>query len=157
MIESPTSAFPKTLHDVSNPLQLLVDRVATSDQVAFRFLYAFLAAQVWHAAATALPDQTHVPAVTRSTFLELWHTSRNHSYRDGTDVRDWISAIMARQLDDRLRTLASPNAFFGEYDRHVRRELEAVLGTGRAVIRLGPGTFVTVDNLALALSVIAAA
>jgi DNA-directed RNA polymerase specialized sigma24 family protein len=140
----------------SNQLALLVTGVAAGDRAAFRCLYAFLAMRVWRTAVQALPDQLHVPAVTRSTFVELWHLARSDGGRSQADTRDWVAAIADRQIDDRLRTLHAPCPFFGDYDRHVHRELAALLGAGPATIRAAPAMFARVDDLELALPTIAA-
>jgi RNA polymerase sigma-70 factor (ECF subfamily) len=162
MIQVLTPAGAATPADGSDHLDLLVGRVAAGDKGAFRCLYAFLAMRVWCAAVATLPDRVHAPAVTRSTFVELWHlarhhTNRSHANRSHASTRAWIAAITARQIDDRLRTVNAPGPLFDEYDRHVHRELADLLGAGQATIRVSPATFARVDDLDLALATIAAA
>jgi hypothetical protein len=148
-------------------LDRLVSRISAGDRLALRCLYAFLAARVWRTAARALPHPGHALAVTRSTFLEVWHTAGAAAHYD---ARDWIEAITAYQIDERRRLRDEPDrhgphpgsassrdpAVVGfDHDAHTRRELAALLGTGRATIRVSPATFIRVDDLDRALDTIA--
>jgi hypothetical protein len=154
---APAVALPAAATD---RLDRLVARIAAGDRPAFRCLYAFLAVRVWHTAARTLPHPGHAVAVTRSTFLEVWHTA-GVAGRD--DARDWIDAITAFRVDERRRLISergrpgpeSGTAGLGEPatdviddDNRVHRELADVLGTGRAIIRVGPATFVRIEDLA---------
>src|SRR5437899_11442030 len=87
-------------------LDRLVSRIAAGDRLAFRCLYAFLAMRVWRTAARALPYPGHALAVTRSTFLEVWHTAGAAAHHD---ARDWIGAITAFRVDERRRVLSGPD------------------------------------------------
>ena len=150
----------------------VISRVAAGDRAAFRRLYAFMAMRVWHIVANTPLCATDGIAVTRSTFLEVWHSARAAPYYD---ARDWMARVTSGRVADRLR-IADPNGRHGirqvesdvgtdrrqqptlvDYDAHVHRELNALLGDGAATIRTGPGVFIRIDHLDLALATIAAA
>jgi hypothetical protein len=76
---------------------------------AFRCLYTFLVMRVWRAASRSLPHPVDSQAVTRSTFVEVWHLARHHLDDSGLDTDAWIAAITARHVDERLRSAASPS------------------------------------------------
>jgi DNA-directed RNA polymerase specialized sigma24 family protein len=135
------------VHDRTDHLQGLIDRIATGDRAAFRCLYAFWAVQVWRYAIRILPHPIDARAVTRSTFVEIWHLSRHQVDDTRIDGRIWIAAITARRTNDRLRAGDTPHPLRGEYDRQMHCELAALLGAGHATIRMGPATFTRVDDL----------
>lgn len=108
----------------------LVERIAVGDRAAFRCLYAFLYKRVWRAAIQALPQPVDARAVTRATFVEVWHLAGHHLDLSPADVRTWISAITARHIHERLRALDIPCLLPGDYDRHLHRELAELLGPG---------------------------
>lgn len=151
MIQALTSARSTTTANGSDCLHLLIDRIAAGDRAAFRCLYAFLAMRVWRDAIRALPHPVDARAVTRSTFLEVWHLAGHHVDHSRIDTGTWIAAITARQIDDRRRAFNTPCPVLGDYDSHVHRELAALLGAGPAMIRISPATFARVDDLNLDL------
>jgi DNA-directed RNA polymerase specialized sigma24 family protein len=151
MIEASTSARAATAEG-SNRLDLLIDRIAAGDRAAFRCLYALLAMAVWRDAVRALPYPVDARAVTRSTFVEVWHLAGHHVDHSRTRSRTWIAAITARQIDDRLCAADTPHPLRGDYDRHVHRELAALLGPGPATIRTGPATFARIDDINMELA-----
>jgi len=135
-----------------NRLYDLVDRIATGDRGAFRCLFAFLAMRVWRDATRVLPHPDDARAVTRSTFVEVWHLAGHHVDPPRIDTRTWIAMITARHVNDRLAAPDPQNLLRGDYDRHMHLELAALLGAGRATIRISPATFARVDNLDLNLA-----
>jgi DNA-directed RNA polymerase specialized sigma24 family protein len=152
MIEAPTLARSSAAARGSDRLDLLVDRIATGDRAAFRCLYAFLATRVWRDAVRVLAHPADARAVTRSTFVEVWHLARHHLDHTRTDTRTWISEITARQVHERLRAPDAPCPILRDHDHSVHRELVALLGAGPATVRTGPATFARVDDLNLGLS-----
>lgn len=152
MIDAPTSAPVATMADGGKRLHHLVARIAVDDRAAFRCLYAFLAMRVWRDAIRALPHPVDARAVTRSTFVEVWHLAAHHVDHSRIDTRTWIATIVARRVDDRIRALDTPRSLLGDYDRHVHNELAALLGAGHATIRISSATFVHVDDLNLDLA-----
>src|SRR5690349_21362526 len=86
----------------------LIDRIVAGDQAAFQRLCVTLSDWVWQAAIQALPQPLDARAVTRATFLEVWHLAGHHVH-DPTDVRAWVTAISTRRINERLRTLDAPN------------------------------------------------
>lgn len=141
--------------DGGNRLNLLVDRIAAGDRAEFRCLYAFLAMRVWRDAVRVLPDPADARAVTRAAFVEVWHLAGHHLDHSRTDPLNWISAIVARQIRERLRGTGAPFPVLGDHDRHVHRELALLLGAGPAMIRIGPATFTRVDDLNFDLATVA--
>ena len=153
-------------------LDHVVSRVAAGDRAAFRRLYAFMAMRVWHIVAGTPMGPTDGAAVTRSTFVEVWHSARAAPYYD---ARDWMARITSGRVNDRLRLIdgngrhgdhpAEPDVgadgqqqpALVDYDAHVHRELTVLLGAGAATIRTGPGVFTRIDDLDQALATIAAA
>jgi hypothetical protein len=172
LVTTPTwaPAAPTVDHD---RLDQLLSRIAASDRAAFRRLYAFMAMRVWHAISQAPLGAAGAVAVTRSTFVEVWHSAGTAARYD---ARDWIAAISTRRVNDRLRTI-NANGRHGvhlaqhyataaghnrpptvdDYDNRIHRELAALLGGGRATIRTSPGVFIRIDDLEDALATIAAA
>ena len=148
-------------------LDRLVARVASGDRLALRCLYAFMAVRVWHAASRALPHPGDALAVTRATFLEIWHAAGGAGRYD---ARDWIETITAVRVDERRRVLSAheygdpPTGTAGlggladlvDQDDSTDRELANVLGTGRATIRVAPTIFVHIEHMNRALDAIAA-
>jgi hypothetical protein len=134
----------------------LVARTAAGDRSAFRCLYAFLAVPVWRVAVRGLANPADAVAVTRSSFVELWHLARHHRGHVHTDLRAWLMAITAGRIDDRARIVASLGVSVADYDAHVHRELRDLLGSGRAVVRVGPRIFIRIDDLDQALPAISA-
>jgi DNA-directed RNA polymerase specialized sigma24 family protein len=133
--------------DAIDPLNLLLRRIAAGDRAAFRRLYAFLAMRVWRDAVRALPDPADARAVTRATFVEVWHLAGHHFDHDWVDIRPWIAGITAQRVGDRLRRPDGPSPLLGDYDRQVQCELATLLGAGHATVRTGPATFARVDDL----------
>jgi hypothetical protein len=136
---------------VSDRLSHVVDRIAGGDRSAFRCLYAFLAMRVWRDAVRVLSDPADARAVTRSTFVEVWHMAGRQVDNPTTDTRGWVSAISAIRIDERLHTREAPYQFLGAHDRHIHCELAGLLGAGPATVRIGPANFVRVDDLSLDL------
>lgn len=149
MIETLTPARAFATAYGNDRLHDLVARIAAGDRTAFRCLYAFLARRVWRDAIRAMPYPVDARAVTRSTFVEVWHLAGHHLDDAGLDTRTWIAAITARRVDDRLRASLTPCLLRDDYDRHTHRELAALLGAGPATIRTGRATFTRVDDLDL--------
>jgi hypothetical protein len=140
----------------------LVARTALGDRAAFRCLYAFQVMSVWRATDRALFDPGDALAATRSTFVELWHLARYRRADPHLDHGAWVTAIAAGRVDERTRIRAGfgvnvdVDVDLDDYDAHVHRELRDLLGSGRAVIRTGPRTFASVDDLDSALGALAA-
>jgi DNA-directed RNA polymerase specialized sigma24 family protein len=143
MIEISTPARTVAAAVGNDRLSLLVHRIAASDRAAFRCLYAFLALRVWRDALRALSRPADARAVTRSTFVEVWHLAGHH-LDSRVDVRAWIGAITARRAGDRLDAAGTPCAL---HDGRVHRELVVLLGAGHATMRTGTATFLRVDDL----------
>jgi len=108
--------------------RVLVDRIAVGDRAAFRSLYALLSRRIWRAAVKALSCPVDARAATRSTFVEVWRMARYHTNEPVSDLHEWVAAVAAGQIGDRLRTLDAPRAFLHDYDRHVHCELTELLG-----------------------------
>jgi DNA-directed RNA polymerase specialized sigma24 family protein len=138
------------LHD--DRLHVLVTRVAAGDRTAFRTLYAFLAMRVWHDAIRLLPP-VDARAVTRSTFVEIWHLAGHHRDHRAPETRAWILKITARRIDDRIRFAGAQCLHRDGHDRHTHRELATLLGNGQSTIRTAPATFARVADLATELAV----
>jgi len=128
----------------------LVNRIAVGDRAAFRRLYALLHRRVWHTAIQALPCSADTRAVTRSTFVEVWHMARYHNNDPPTDLHVWVAAITAGQIRERLRLLDTPHTFLADYDRHVHCQLAELLGPGQATIRTEPITSAPVSTASTA-------
>jgi hypothetical protein len=131
MTEKPLSAHECTA--VSNSyLRDHVARIATGDRTAFRCLYALLAMRVWRDASRQLPSATDSQAVTRSTFVEVWHLASHHLHDTGLDAGAWIAAITANHVDERLRSAGRPSLLREDHDRHTYREFATMIGAGGA-------------------------
>jgi hypothetical protein len=154
-------------------LDHVISGIAGGDRAAFRRLYAFMAMRVWHIATEAPLCPADAVAVTRSTFVGVWHSAGAAAR---CDARDWMATVTAGRVNDRLRLVDAngrrgvhpaepavaadrqhqPPTVAGD-DAHIHRELIALLGAGGATIRTGPGSFVRIDDLDHALATIAAA
>ena len=132
MSEKSVSAHICTAADANNYLPDHVARIATGDRTAFRCLYALLAMRVWRNASRLLPSATDSQAVTRSTFVEVWHLASHHLDDSGLDADAWIAAITAHHVDERLRAADQPSLLREDYDRHTYREFAAMIGAGAA-------------------------
>src|SRR5690348_15569127 len=160
---------PKAEHD---RLDHLISAIAARDRTAFRRLYAFMAMRVWHMVTEAPLCPADAVAVTRSTFVEVWHSAGAAARYD---ARDWMAMVTAGRVDDRLRLITAngrrrvhpaepvvaadrqdPTPTAADYDAHIHRELTALLGAGGATVRIGPGVFTRIDHLDHALATIAA-
>jgi DNA-directed RNA polymerase specialized sigma24 family protein len=133
---TPTSAI--TTVNAGDRLHGLVVRIAAGDRAAFARLYGLLARWVWRDAVRALPCPPDARAVTRSTFVEVWHMAGHHVDEPGVDSRTWIAAIVARRANDRLRATGTTCPLHDDHDGHTRRELSALLGHRRWPARHRP-------------------
>jgi DNA-directed RNA polymerase specialized sigma24 family protein len=124
-------------------LDVLVARIAAGDRAAFRTLYAFQAMRVWRDAIRLVPP-ADARAVTRSTFVEIWHLAAHHRDQEARETCGWIVSITTRHVDDRIRAVEGVSP----HDEHTRCELIALLGNGQATVRTAPGTFARVAGLA---------
>ncbi|MEJ3746883.1 hypothetical protein WEI85_26800 [Actinomycetes bacterium KLBMP 9797] len=122
---APTPAI--TTANTNNRLHGLVDRVAAGDRVAFSHLYVLLARWVWRDAIRASPGPLDARAVTRSTFVEVWHMARHHAGEAGIDSRTWIAAITARRAHDRSRGTDTTCTLLDDHDGHTLQELSELL------------------------------
>jgi hypothetical protein len=187
MIESqvtsiPARAAPAVDHRHVGYLEDLISRIAAGDRAAFRLLYAFMAMRVWRTVTETPLGLADAVAVTRSTFVEVWHLAGAAA---GYDACEWITAVSTRRVTDRLRAIDATDAIVAnggrsawaaqptqphpaadsrgrppadaEYDAHIHDELTALLGGGHATVRIGPGVFTRIDDLEHALATIAAA
>ena len=127
MSRESAAAHARTSEHGSKQLHDLVVGIAAGDRSAFRVLYASLAMHVWRDVNRTLPQPVDSQAVTRSTFVEVWHLARYHLADGGTDTAAWIAAITAQKVKDRLG--AGPAR--SDYDRHIYREFAAIVGTRR--------------------------
>jgi hypothetical protein len=93
-------------------LDHLISRIAAGDRAAFRRVYAFMAMRVWHSALDARLRPANAVAITRSTFVEVWHFAGAAARYD---ARDWIAALGTRRANDQLRTIDA-NARHGVLD-----------------------------------------
>jgi hypothetical protein len=158
-------AEPDRLDDV-------ISGIAGGDRAAFRCLYAFMAMRVWHMATEAGLCAADAAAVTRSTFVEVWHSAGAAARYD---ARDWMAMVTAGRVTDRLRLIGAngrrgvhpaepaiaagrqdPGPTVADDDAHIHRELTVLLGAGGATVRIGPGVFARIDDLDHALATIAA-
>jgi DNA-directed RNA polymerase specialized sigma24 family protein len=133
MTKEPTATRARSSERRSRHLHDLVVGIAAGDRSAFRTLYANLAMQVWRDVSRSMPQPVDSQAVTRSTFIDVWHLARYHLDDDGgTDTVAWIAAIAAQKVEQRLRAGVAR----GDYDRHTYREFATLIGAGRTA----PGT-----------------
>ena len=120
----------------SEHLDGLVARIATGDRSAIRTLYAFLAMRVWRDASRLMPHLVDSQAITRSTFVAVWHLAKHHVDGGGLDTDAWIAAITARKVEERLRATDTPLVVREDDDRHTYREFAAMFGAGRTAAEL---------------------
>ncbi|GIF63105.1 hypothetical protein Ais01nite_11400 [Asanoa ishikariensis] len=130
-----------------NRLHALVTRIAARDRAAFRTLYAFQAMRVWRDAIRLVPP-LDARAVTRSTFVEIWHLAGHHLGHEVCETCAWITSVTARHVEARIRAADGEPAREDGHDQHTYCELVTLLGTGRATVRTAPGTFSRVGDLA---------
>jgi DNA-directed RNA polymerase specialized sigma24 family protein len=109
----------------------LVTRIAAGDRSAIRTLYAFLAMRVWRDASRLMPHLVDSQAITRSTFVAVWHLARHHVDGGGLDTDAWIAAITAHKVEERLRATDTPLVVREDDDRDTYREFAAMFGGGR--------------------------
>ena len=139
MTEESATAHGHTSAHSGNHIHDLVARIATGDRSAFQSLYAFLAMRVWREASRSMPDPADSRAITRSTFVEVWHLARHH-LDDGELHSDaWIAAITAYKIEERLSASGAPSLVREEFDRHTYREFAAMIGAGRTPAELTAG------------------
>jgi DNA-directed RNA polymerase specialized sigma24 family protein len=129
MIETPERAV-RSLRDRQSSRQL-VNRIAVGDRSAFRCLYATFVKRVRQSAMLALPQPLHAQAVTSATFLEVWYLAPHHVNRPPAQLRSWITAVAARRISERVRTLRTPHMLLDDYDRHVHCQLAELLSPAR--------------------------
>ena len=127
MSREPAAEHRRTSELRSRRLHYLVARIADGDRSAFRTLYASLAMQVWRDVSRSMPYPVDSQAVTRSTFVEVWHLARYHLDDGGTDTDAWIAAITVQKVAERLRAGLARE----DYDRHTYREFAVIIGAGR--------------------------
>jgi hypothetical protein len=147
MVRLVTPANTGVSDSPNDRLHTLVTRIAAGDRAAFRTVYAFLAMRVWREALRLLPP-ADARAVTRSTFVEMWHLAGHHLDHEGRETAAWILSIAARHIEDRPPTTNGGQPLQCAYDHHTRNELISLLGTGEATIRTAPATFTRVIDLA---------
>ena len=111
-----------------NHLPDLLARIATGDRSAFRCLYEVRAMRVWREASRSLPHPADSQAVTRSTFVEVWHLASHHLDDSELETDAWIAAITVHHVDERLRSIGRPSLVRDDYDRHTYREFAAMIG-----------------------------
>jgi DNA-directed RNA polymerase specialized sigma24 family protein len=141
---SPATEHARDFHN--DRLHALVARIAAGDRAAFRTVYAFLAMHVWRDAVRLLPP-VDARAVTRSTFVEIWHLAGHHLDHEGRETFAWILSITARHTGDRIRSTGGQRLHCNGYDHHTHRELVALLGNGHTTIRTPSATFTRVADL----------
>jgi RNA polymerase sigma-70 factor, ECF subfamily len=128
MIETPQRAL-RSFRDCQSPRQL-VNLIASGDRAAFRRLYTTFARRVRRSAMLALPP-LHAQAVTSATFLEVWYLAAHYVNQPPAQVRVWFTAVAARRISERVRTLNTPHMLLDDYDRHVECELADLLNPAR--------------------------
>ncbi|WP_412749860.1 hypothetical protein [Krasilnikovia sp. M28-CT-15] len=141
-----TAANTGTRGYPNDRLHTLVTRIAAGDRAAFRTVYAFLVMRVWRDALRLLPS-ADARAVTRSTFVEMWHLAGHHRDHEGRGTAAWIRSIAARHIEDRPPTTNGGQPLQCAFDHHTLRELISLLGPGRGTIRTAPATFTRVVDL----------
>jgi hypothetical protein len=139
MTEKSATAYGHTSAHSGNHVYDLVARIATGDHSAFQSLYTFLAMRVWREASRSMPDPADSRAVTRSTFVEIWHLARHHIDNGGPHSDAWIAAITAHKIEERLRASGTPSLVREESDRHTYREFAAMISAGRTPSELTAG------------------
>lgn len=136
MIETPAPAGRSSQDSQSS--RQLVARIAAGDRAAFRRLYTTFSKPVLQSAMLALPQPRHAQAVTRATFLEVWHLAGHQANQPPVRLRAWITAVTTRRTSERIRTLENPHMLLDDYDRHVRCELAVLLSPAQPAYRTGP-------------------
>jgi hypothetical protein len=136
--KSATARERASAHD-GDHVHDLVALIAAGDRTAFQSLYALLAMRVWRDVSRTMPHAVDSQAVTRSTFVEIWHLARHHVDDGGLHTDAWIAAITAHKIEERLRTLGAPSLVREDYDRHTYREFAAMIGAGRTTAGLAAG------------------
>jgi hypothetical protein len=94
--------------------------------------------RVWREASRLLPHPVDSQAVTRSTFVEVWHLAGYHLDDSALETDAWIAAITVHHVDERLRSVGTPSLVRDDYDRHTYREFAAMIGGGGARSRPEP-------------------
>lgn len=126
LTDKPVTAHAQVSAPSGNPVHNLVARIATGDRSAFQDLYSLLGMRVRRDASHIMPHPVDSQAVTRSTFVEIWHLARYH-VDDRPRADDWITAITAHKIEERLHTLDTPSLLREDYDRHIDREFTALM------------------------------
>lgn len=129
MIETPAPAGRSSQDSQSS--RQLVGRIAAGDRAAFRRLYTTFSKRVRQSAMLVLPQPRHALAVTRATFLEVWHLAGHHVNQPSVRLGVWITAITTCHISERIRALEGPHMLLDDYDRHVHCELAVLLSSTR--------------------------
>jgi DNA-directed RNA polymerase specialized sigma24 family protein len=133
------SSQPITLDRDAESINRLVRHVASRDRAAFRRLHRRLVHQIFTQVRVSVGDTASAVAVTRAVFVEAWRLAPTSAARHD-DALGWLTAITARRVADRLRTIdAEPSALAVIYDEHIRLALAAILARPH-VSRSRPGT-----------------
>jgi DNA-directed RNA polymerase specialized sigma24 family protein len=127
MTQKSAAAYGQTSARSGTHVHDLVALIATGDRSAFQSLYALLAMRVRRDASRSMPRAVDSQAVTRSTFVEVWHLARHHVDDGGLNTDAWIAAITAHKIEERLRGLDNPSLVREDYDRHTYREFAAMM------------------------------
>lgn len=110
----------------------LVQRIADRDPTAFGRFYRRLVRTVFDQVSADLRGPTHAVAVTRAVFVEVWRLAPLRGSRQ-LDGLAWVTAIAARRVADRRRTIDGPTARPDSgYDELLGHELAVLLGTERS-------------------------
>jgi acyl dehydratase len=111
----------------SPDLGVLLERIADREAAALVHLHALMAGSILDLVGAEIGDTAAAPAITRAVFLEVWWLA---PVTPPGDAGSWLTAIAARRSAEHRRT---PPGWLGPvYDRHVARELAAVLAAGSA-------------------------
>src|SRR5436190_1487033 len=122
MTRPSTPANTSAAHFRGERLNDLVTRIAARDRVAFRVLYSVLAVPVWRCAVGQL-SPADARAVTRSTFVEIWHLAGHHPDHERHETWGWVRSIVARRVDDRIRPTDGQPLDGNGHDHHTHLEL----------------------------------
>src|SRR6266545_2160922 len=126
------TAAPTVDHD---RLDHVISLVAAGDRAAFRRLYAFMAMRVWRIVAEAPLGPADAVAVTRSTFVEVWHSARAATHYD---ARDWMATVTTGRVNDRLHLVDASGRHHPHRTRRLRQDRRPRPGT-RYYRRRHPG------------------